>query len=117
MDDIVVSVSITSDNGYLLTGRYNDSSSFVIDGSAFILKTDSEGNQRWIKTLSNCTLYSVQQTLDGGFIAAGVKNENAWVVKLAGDGESVEYEDASEGSFSQIKKIAFMMFFHGFSVE
>ncbi|AKB24984.1 hypothetical protein MSMTP_1515 [Methanosarcina sp. MTP4] len=100
-DDFGISISMTSDNGYVLTGRY--------DGSAFILKTDSDGNQEWLKEFSNCTLYSVQQTSDGGYVAAGVKNENAWLVKLAGDGRnieneetSIEYNDISDSVFSQI---------------
>ncbi|MDY9925444.1 hypothetical protein [Methanosarcina sp.] len=125
MDDIGISISMTSDNGYVLTGRYNDSSSFVIDGSAFILKTDGEGNQKWIKEFTNCTLYSVQQTSDGGYIAAGVKNGNAWLVKLAGvgeganyeDGKDIEHEDTSEGSFSLIKDYIYDAFPWVFSVK
>ncbi|KKG14682.1 hypothetical protein EO98_17395 [Methanosarcina sp. 2.H.T.1A.6] len=92
-DDVGISISVTSDNGYVVTGRYNDSLSFVIDGSAFILKTDSDGNQEWLKEFSNCTLYSVQETSDGGYVAAGVKNDNAWLVKLEGDGRNAENEE------------------------
>ena len=109
MDDLGIYISMTSDNGYVLTGRYNDSSSFVIDGSAFILKTDIAGNQEWLKEFTNCTLYSVQQTSDGGYVAAGVKNDNAWLVKLAGDGRNaedeelpIESDDTSGGVFNKI---------------
>lgn len=117
-DDAAISISMTSDDGYVLTGRYNDSFSYVIDGSAFILKTDSEGNQEWIKVFPNCTLYSGQQTSDGGYIAAGVKNENAWLVKLEGDregvdygnGEGVDYKDLSDSSFSPIKNHVYDIF-------
>ncbi|HII01937.1 TPA: hypothetical protein HA351_09930 [Methanosarcinaceae archaeon] len=117
MDDAAISISITSDNGYVLTGRYNDSLSFVIDGSAFILKTDSDGNQEWLKEFTNCTLYSVQQTSDGGYVAAGVKNENAWLVKLAGDGRntenggsSIESDDTYDSVFSQILNYIYGMY-------
>ncbi|WP_292388857.1 hypothetical protein [Methanosarcina sp. UBA5] len=92
MDDSAFSISLTSDNGYVLAGMYNDSWAFETDGDAFILKTDVDGNQEWMKIFSNCTLYSVQQTSDGGYVAAGVKNRNAWLVKLAGDGEDAMYE-------------------------
>ncbi len=109
MDDSAFSISVTSDNGYVLAGMYNGSWSFGIDNSAFVLKTDSDGNQEWLKELPNCTLYSAQETSDGGYIAAGIKNENGWLVKLAGDkrnaedGESsIESDDASESIFSQI---------------
>jgi len=92
MDDSAFSISLTSDNGYVLAGMYNGSWAFETDDNAFILKTDSEGNQEWIKEFTNCTLYSVQQTSDGGYVAAGVKNENAWLVKLANNREGTEYE-------------------------
>lgn len=109
MDDAAISISLTPDNGYVLTGRYNDSFSHAVNGSAFILKTDSEGNQQWMKEFSNCTLYSVKRTSDGGYIAAGVKNKHAWLVKLAGDEKyvenkvsSIEYNDTADSIFSQI---------------
>jgi len=93
LDDSAYSLSVTSDDGYVLVGKYTESYSYGTDGSAFILKTDSKGNQEWMKVFSNCTLYSVQQTSDSGYIAAGVKNGNAWLVKLAGDKEGTHYED------------------------
>ncbi|AKB43899.1 hypothetical protein MSKOL_1559 [Methanosarcina sp. Kolksee] len=92
LDDSAFSLSVTSDDGYLLTGRYTEFCSYGTEGAAFILKTDSEGNQEWMKIFSNCTLYSVQQTSDGGYVAAGVKNGNAWLVKLANNREGTEYE-------------------------
>jgi hypothetical protein len=92
MDDSAFSISLTSDNGYVLAGMYNDSWAFDTDDNAFIMKTDSEGNQEWIKEFRNCTLYSVQQTSDGGYVAAGVKNENAWLIKLTGDENDAKYE-------------------------
>ncbi len=108
-DDIGISISMTSDNGYVVTGKYNGSRVFGIENSAFILKTDSDGNQEWLKELPNCTLYSVQETSDGGYVAAGIKNGNAWLVKLAGDGRnaeneetSIEYNGIADSVFSQI---------------
>nr|WP_255678998.1 hypothetical protein [Methanosarcina sp. DH1] len=92
LDDSAFSLSVTSDDGYLLTGRYTEFCSYGTEGAAFILKTDSEGDQKWMKIFSNCTLYSVQQTSDGGYVAAGVKNGNAWLVKLKGDEKDTEYE-------------------------
>lgn len=53
MDDSAFSISVTSDNGYVLTGMYNGSWAFGIDNSAFILKTDSDGNKAWLKELPN----------------------------------------------------------------
>lgn len=96
MDDSAFSISLTSDDGYVLTGMYNDSWAFETDGDAFILKTDSEGNQEWMKVFLNCTLYSVQQTSDSGYVAAGVKNGNAWLVKLMGDEKDAKYETVKD---------------------
>ncbi len=56
LDDSAFSLSVTQDNGYVLTGKYTESCSYGTDGSSFMLKTDSEGNQEWMKVLSNCTL-------------------------------------------------------------
>lgn len=118
IDNSAISISMTSDNGYLLAGKYTESYSFGTDSTAFILKTDSEGNQEWVKVFSNCTLYSVQQTSDGGYIAVGVKNGNAWLVKLAGNGNTesegskdsesesrgnIESENAPDSFFDQIR--------------
>ncbi|WP_048171659.1 hypothetical protein [Methanosarcina siciliae] len=117
-DDAAISISMTSDDGYVLTGRYNDSFSYAIDGSAFILNTDSEGNQEWMKVFPNCTLYSGRQTSDGGYIAAGVKNGNAWLVKLEGDGEAidcgigkgVEYKDIADSNVNLTKNNIYDIF-------
>ncbi|TQD24999.1 hypothetical protein [Methanolobus vulcani] len=85
MDDSAFCVSLTSDNGYVIAGMYNDSWGFSVEGSAFILKTDADGNKEWIKEFSNCTLSSVEQTSDNGYVAAGIKDGRSWVVKLEGD--------------------------------
>lgn len=111
MDDSAFYISITSDNGYVLAGKYTGSCSYGKDGSAFILKTDSKGNQEWMKIFSNCTLYSVQQTSDDGYIAAGVKNGNAWLVKLVDDKGSIEYENIRDYSSSQIKNSTYNIFY------
>lgn len=55
------------------------------------------------KRASKLTLYSVQQTSDGGYIAAGVKNNDAWLVKLAGNGIDNEKMD-NENNESPIKE-------------
>lgn len=84
-DDSAFCVSLTSDNGYVLSGMYNGSWSFSMEDSAFILKTDPDGNQEWMTEFSNCSLYSVEQTSDNGYVAAGIKDGRPWVVKLEGD--------------------------------
>lgn len=111
LDDSAYSLSVTSDNGYVLAGKYTEPCSSGPDSAAFMLKTDSDGNQEWIKVFSNCTLYSVQQTSDGGYVAAGIKNENAWLVKLSSDkkdtghegGKNTESEDGKDTEYKDCK--------------
>ena len=88
--------SITIDGGYILAGNNYSSST-----QALLVKLDASGNKLWEKNYGGSKgdeFYSVQQTSDGGYIAAGKTtsndgdvsgNHNApdtrediWVVKL-----------------------------------
>jgi len=90
------SVQQTSDNGYIMAGytyslgEWND---------FWLIKTDQKGNTEWDKILGgplDDKAYSVQQTIDGGYILAGYTqsfgagNSDVWLIKLKGDGVRVE---------------------------
>ena len=84
------SLQQTSDGGYILTGSkymYTTESR-----SAFLLKTDTNGNEQWNRTFEDIGLenaYSVQQTLDGGYLLAGFSHLEpgyAWLTKTDKNG-------------------------------
>lgn len=96
-----LNTSITSDNGYIITGS---SGSSPIKG--LLIKTDSSGNQEWIKTYdgiySSSVLKSVKQ--DGNyFISSGYSHKNTtpndtqlWLLKTDSQGNVIFNKDFGE---------------------
>ncbi len=69
------SIQQTSDGGYILVGQRGEYSDGFIQG--YLVKLNSIGNIEWTLTVganNYANLYSVQQTSDGGYIAAGVQS-------------------------------------------
>ena len=65
----------TKDNGYVIGGT---GSGFIDAG---ILKTDSVGKKLWYKTYGGTLsdgIYSIAETNDGGFIAAGIRKNSTF---------------------------------------
>jgi len=99
------SIQETSDGGFIIAGfsTSNDGDVSGNNGNAdfWIVKIDSSGNILWQKSLGGAggeIAYSIQQTSDGGYIAAGYSYSNDgdvsgnhggadyWIVKLDGMG-------------------------------
>ncbi|MFZ8835370.1 MAG: T9SS type A sorting domain-containing protein [Candidatus Caldipriscus sp.] len=85
-NDVAYSVQQTSDGGYIVAGVR---SHFVTAARDLLLmKTDANGNVQWAKTYGGPLwdfAHSVQQTSDGGYIAAGgshVVGVNLWDIFL-----------------------------------
>lgn len=81
------SVQQTSDGGYILTGVVDSYRSWRRETDAMLVKTDSNGNIVWHKTmdpLGNDYVMSVRQTNDGGYILAG--SYSAWLIKTDENG-------------------------------
>jgi len=105
--DCAYSVQQTSDGGFIVAGK-----SYSNDGDVsgnhglsdyWVVKLNSSGDIEWQKCLGGRIVdaaYSIQQTLDGGFIVAGCTysndgdvsgnhgNYDYWVVKLSSSGVS-----------------------------
>jgi len=85
--DFGFSVKQTFDGGFIIAGSTSNSYEFA-DGTGFLLKTDSNGNEVWTKYIGNGTyLSSVAINSDGGYSATGGIVEvgfGAWRVLLIG---------------------------------
>ena len=82
-NDYAYSVKQTNDGGYIIagSGSTNDGDITGNHGSSdyWIVKLDTAGNIQWQKSLGgseNDEAYSIQQTLDGGYIIAGLSSSN-----------------------------------------
>lgn len=97
LDGVITPSSVleTPDGGYILTGDilWDEQDNIRIDG-VLLLKTDSKGTEQWNRTFGtayNNRVYSVQNTLDGGYILAGLTfsygiGGDAWLLKTDANG-------------------------------
>jgi len=82
------SVRETPDGGYILTGHiwWNENPR---PREVWLLKADSNGTEQWNMTFGGAGqdfVYSVQNTLDGGYILAGRTGSDAWLLKTDANG-------------------------------
>jgi hypothetical protein len=90
--EAATSVVQTSDGGYAVAGRKQDSDNFTF---CWLVRTNADGNMLWIKTYgpeSYGSAVCIIQTADGGFALAGNQisypnNVNFWIVKTDSTGE------------------------------
>lgn len=91
----VSSLQATDDHGFILAGRTTSFVSSPGYEDAWILKLGSRGEVEWEKAYGETywdSLRSIQQTADGGYVAAGNRyppgeSQEAWVLKLTADGQ------------------------------
>ncbi|KAA0207303.1 T9SS type A sorting domain-containing protein [Ignavibacteria bacterium CHB1] len=98
----------TSDGGYVLTGYTESFGAGLYD--MLLIKTDSNGNQQWLKTFGGSGRdygQSIRETFDGGFIVAGYTlsigagGEDFWLVKTDLNGNLV-WEKTLGGIYSDV---------------
>ncbi len=84
------SVQQTTDGGYIVSGYVNPIDE-PVNYDFYIIKLSATGTQVWTQTLGGANFeqsFSIQQTMDGGYITAGVTNsygagsDDYWIVKL-----------------------------------
>ena len=115
-DESAQSVQQTSDGGYIVAGYTNSTNGDVTGNHGlsdyWIVKLNSSGAIQWQKTLGGSSedyAYSIQQTIDGGYIVAGETNSNDgnvtgnhgnsdyWIVKLNSIG-TIQWQKTFGGS-------------------
>jgi len=120
--DIAFSIEQTTDGGYIVAGTSNSIDGDITENKgvyeSWIVKLDPSGNIVWQKTIGGSGYdwtYSIQQTLDGGFIAVGKSdssdgdvsvnngNEDFWIVKLDSLG-NILWENSFGGSQTDIAR-------------
>jgi uncharacterized delta-60 repeat protein len=92
-EEIAYCIQQTSDGGYIVAGSTNSSGTVV--NNFWVFKLNSTGSIIWQKSYGGSgddDAYSIQQTLDGGYIVAGTTDSfgaggyDAWVLKLDSTG-------------------------------
>ncbi|NPV91963.1 MAG: copper amine oxidase N-terminal domain-containing protein [Firmicutes bacterium] len=79
------SVQQTDDGGYILAGSTRESTLLDKPCSAYIVRTDSDGNKMWEKTIDRGTynyVSTIEITTDGGYILGGVSDWDLYLIKL-----------------------------------
>jgi hypothetical protein len=100
VDGVITPSSVleTPDGGYILTGDilWDEHDNIRRMDNVLLLKTDSNGIEEWNRTFGGSDysrIYSVHNTLDGGYILAGqtvvrygTGSEDAWLLKTDANG-------------------------------
>ncbi len=95
--DLGYSVQETSDGGYIIAGETTSFGEHATD--IYLIKIDSEGNEIWSRKHGDMKGYergySVQRTIDGGYIVAGMswpleqENPDFYLLKTDSEGDKL----------------------------
>ena len=113
-NDILYSIQQTTDGGYIAAGYTNSNDGDLIGSKglydAVIVKLDTNGNVTWVRKIGgsqNDHFRSVQQTTDGGYIAAGysTSNNTGDVAANKGSNDALIVKFDSSGNTTWVKTI------------
>jgi hypothetical protein len=104
---VAYSIQQTNDGGYIVAGDFRyDQHTLPNNTDVWIIKLASDGTKEWDKTYGGKLhdfAYSIQQTLDGGFVVAGQKDgtlygagAGLWVLKIDPFGD-IEWQRTYDG--------------------
>ena len=103
LDDEAKDIKPTSDGGYIVAGITREYGRY---GNFLILKLTSSGDIEWQRAYGGTFMdypWTIQQTVDGGYIVAGITREygrygNFLILKLTSSGD-IEWQRAYGGTF------------------
>jgi len=114
--DQLFSIEQTNDGGYITAGSSNSQNGNILFNKGYndylVVKLDNMGSVKWLKSLGGSdedVAYSIIQTVDGGYIAAGASfsndydvtgnhgNADFWIVKLDTSG-IIQWQKSIGGS-------------------
>lgn len=103
--DFGYSVQETNDRGFFITGETTNSTTQLPD--IYLIKTDSDGNSEWIKTIDNHGIedhaYFGEPINDGGYIITGytgdciMEQSDIFLIKLGKNGGEVKVDIKMKG--------------------
>jgi hypothetical protein len=126
-NDIAHSIKQTLDGGYIVAGESNSDSGDITGhhgdmttNDYWVVKLDESGTIEWQKSLGGINhdlAFSIEQTLDSGYIVAGIsessdgdvtfnhgfENSDFWIVKLDGNG-TLEWEKSFGGTDNDLAR-------------
>lgn len=104
-NDDAYSVQQTPDGGYIFTGYKRVCQYPYFRSDIFLIRTNSFGNEMWNKTFGGGNgyddiAYSVQWTMDGGYIVAGETGGDWYIIKTGFNGDAAWERTYQAAGFS-----------------